>query len=58
MCFFCGLGFSNLINSLGLCGFAENFPVLGMAPKTDEVLQFLKLDREALNLVQSCQRMY
>ena len=37
ICFFCGLGVSKWIISLGLCGFAVNFPVLGTAPKSDEV---------------------
>ena len=37
MSFFCGLGVSKWISSLGLCGFAINFLVLGQAPKSDDV---------------------
>ena len=37
MCFVCGLGVSKRIIVVGLCGFAANFPVLGQAPKSDEV---------------------
>ena len=37
MCFFCGLDVSKRILSLGLCGFAVNFPVLGQAPMSDDV---------------------
>ena len=58
MWFFCGLGVSKWIISLGLCGFAMNFPVLGQAPISGDVQKLLKLDREAQILVQSCQFMY
>ena len=37
MYFFCGLGVSMWIISLGLCGFPGNFPVLGQAPTSDDV---------------------
>ena len=37
MCFFCGLGVSKRIISLGLCGLAIHFPVLGQSPKSGEV---------------------
>ena len=58
MCFFYGLDVSKWTVLLVICESAVIFPVLGMAPKINEVLQFLKIDRKALNLVQSCQRMY
>ena len=56
MCFFCGLGVSKWAILWQLCGFATKFPVMGQAPKSDEVQQLLKLEREAPILVQSCQR--
>ena len=37
MCFFCGLDVSKRIISLGLCGFAVIFQVLGQAPISDDV---------------------
>jgi hypothetical protein len=43
---------------LRLCEFSGNVQVLGGPPKSDEAQQMLKLNREVLNLVQSCQGMY
>ena len=58
MYFFCELGVSKWINSLGLCGCAAKFRVLGQAPISDEVQWLLKLNPGVLILVRSCQGMY
>ena len=58
MYFFCELSVSKWINSLGLCGFAAKFPVLGQGPISDEVQWLLKLNPGVLILVRSCQGMY